>query len=98
MSKPTSRLFVGLRLPKRLMLQFGIYVAKLQSASGLQDVRWTPVRDLHITLKFIGDVPREKVRELARAMNSAGGDLGLCNQGHGSIAFDRLIALPVRRP
>lgn len=94
----TLRMFVGVRLPQRLMSPFGLYVKSLQSRRGLESARWTPVRNLHITLKFIGDVPREKVRELARGISTFAGDLGLCNQGHGRIAFEQVIALPQRRP
>ena len=98
MSEVTLRLFVGVRLPERLKPAFGVYVKKLQSAPGLADVRWTAIANLHITLKFIGDVARGKIRELAHEINAISGDLALCNQGHGSIAFDRVIALPIRGP
>ncbi len=44
------RLFVGIALPEDIRFQLSLL------CSGLPNVRWAPPENLHITLRFIGDV------------------------------------------
>lgn len=59
------RLFVGLDLPyemrRNLELLFHLLKPKAQ-------IQWSPVANLHVTTKFIGEVPEERLEELKTAL------------------------------
>ncbi len=52
------RLFVALDLPWSLREQLS------GLALGLSGVRWVPPENYHITLRFIGEVPRHTAEEI----------------------------------
>lgn len=43
----------------------------LDGCAGLSGVRWTPPRNLHLTLRFLGEQPREALPELVDALRGA---------------------------
>jgi 2'-5' RNA ligase len=45
--------------------------AALRTAAGAADVRWTPVDQLHVTLKFLGEVAAERLAEIEKATAAA---------------------------
>ncbi|HWA86619.1 MAG TPA: RNA 2',3'-cyclic phosphodiesterase [Opitutus sp.] len=54
----TERLFIALPLPESVrMLVAGLAVPA-------RDLRWTPPEQLHLTLRFLGDTPAEKIDPL----------------------------------
>src|SRR6185437_9186548 len=59
------RLFTGISLPDEVSERLGAVIAELQ-----REVRanWSPVANLHITLKFIGPWPDERLDELKREL------------------------------
>jgi 2'-5' RNA ligase len=61
------RLFTGISLPDEVSERLGAVIAELQ-----RDVRanWSPVPNLHITLKFIGSWPDERLDELKRGLQA----------------------------
>ncbi len=67
----TVRTFIAIELDPAVLAQ----VSKLQSR--LKDdvppgfVRWVRPGGIHLTLKFLGDVPPEKVDDIARALRTA---------------------------
>ena len=56
------RLFVGLDLPER------IKTALLASMGGVADARWQTAAQLHLTLRFIGDVDRHTAADIVAAL------------------------------
>ncbi len=52
------RLFVGLEIPP----QARVRLATLQN--GIPDVRWVPPDNLHLTLRFIGDIEEPRLQDL----------------------------------
>lgn len=56
------------------------------------DVRWVPARNVHLTLKFLGDVPEEKVDEIGSVLEeiSAGyGPFEVEPSGFGAFPSER---------
>lgn len=56
------RLFVGLDLPE------SIKTALLASMGGVANARWQTVEQLHLTLRFIGEVDRHTAADIAAAL------------------------------
>ena len=55
------RLFVGLDLPEVVVTSLERFVAPLRSRASIQ---WSPLANLHVTTKFIGEWPEERLEEL----------------------------------
>lgn len=58
----TQRLFVGLDLPEAVRHDLSTLMRKLEG------VRWTPVGNLHLTLRFLGDVDSETGARMQEAL------------------------------
>lgn len=58
-----KRLFIGLALSETLSSQFHDMVKKLRISADKREleIKWSPQKNLHLTLKFIGDVDEEKI-------------------------------------
>lgn len=56
--RATERLFLAVSLPPAVRAAVGAL------ARPLPGVTWTPSEQLHVTLRFLGDVPREKIDAL----------------------------------
>ena len=63
------RLFVAVNLPEELRRTIHEATAPLRAA-GVR-VRWVDTSAMHITLKFLGEVPAERVTEVERALERA---------------------------
>lgn len=63
------RLFIAVPLPPLLKEEIGKVLDRLRQGAG--GVRWVRAENVHITLKFLGNVPGERVREVAQAMRRA---------------------------
>jgi 2'-5' RNA ligase len=59
------RLFTGLSIPDNVAAALGSVLAELRKTAKL---RWSPVENLHITSKFIGEWPEERLPELQHAL------------------------------
>ena len=59
------RLFCGIDLPGGIIDSLGTLTKKLRPAVR---INWSPVENLHITTKFIGDWPPERLEELKQAL------------------------------
>jgi 2'-5' RNA ligase len=69
------RLFAALELPAPLRAALESAQASFKAAAPSRSVRWVAPENIHLTIKFYGDVPAERVPELeaglARAAASA---------------------------
>jgi 2'-5' RNA ligase len=61
------RLFTGIDLPEDVRERLERLLMHLRPAAHL---KWSPVYNLHVTLKFIGEWPEEKLPDLQKALRS----------------------------
>ena len=59
------RLFVGLDLPYEMRRNLELL---LHLVKPLARIQWSPVANLHLTTKFIGDFPEARLEELKYAL------------------------------
>ena len=59
------RLFVGIAIPQDVLERVRAFVDSLRSRA---DLKWAPIDDLHITTKFIGEQPPERIATIERAL------------------------------
>jgi 2'-5' RNA ligase len=64
------RLFTGLDLPPEVTAGLERLLRRLKPTARIQ---WSPPGNLHITTKFIGEWPEERVEELRAALGAIGG-------------------------
>ncbi|MCI0714591.1 MAG: RNA 2',3'-cyclic phosphodiesterase [Chloroflexi bacterium] len=69
------RLFIALELNPAVQSALETPLQTLQSIPGSKAVRWTPLKNIHLTLKFLGDTPDTQVDEIQAAIESAGEDI-----------------------
>ena len=60
------RLFTGISLPEAFLYRVASLLGPLRL---LADIRWSPASNLHITTKFIGEWPGDRLSELAAALS-----------------------------
>ncbi len=77
------RLFVALDLP--LAMREALVAAARAIGSSLPGVRRGQAGTLHLTLKFLGDTPEERVPEVVAALRSALGSLSASRFGVGGM-------------
>lgn len=63
------RCFVAVGLPDDLREEIGAFLER--EAVRVGGVRWVAREQLHLTLKFLGDTPPERVPEIGRALDAA---------------------------
>lgn len=61
------RLFTGIELPEEMREKLERLLTCLRPAAHL---KWSPVYNLHLTVKFIGEWPQEKLPQLETALRS----------------------------
>ena len=59
------RLFVGIDIPEHITTNLGALLTELRPAANL---RWSPPSNFHITTKFIGEWPDERLDEMKAAL------------------------------
>lgn len=57
------RLFVGIQIPAELRQRMAMLATPIDGA------RWVPEENLHITVRFIGDIPEDVAEDLAAALH-----------------------------
>lgn len=66
------RLFIAIFLPEEIKARLAEAQRALQRRTPEGVVRWTPLEKVHLTLRFLGDVPEESVPAIIEAMRRAG--------------------------
>lgn len=96
------RLFVGIGLPPECRRAIAAAVAPLRS--GRTPVSWTPEGNLHVTLKFLGEVPPENADGVVRCLDASSRSVGpfdMAVEGAGafpSLRAARVLWVGVREP
>ena len=62
------RCFVALDLPADLRARIAALTERIRSAAPRADVRWSGIETLHVTLKFLGEVPEARVAAVGDAL------------------------------
>ncbi|MGI8991141.1 MAG: RNA 2',3'-cyclic phosphodiesterase [Bryobacteraceae bacterium] len=62
------RLFTGIEIPPEILADIDHVVQRLKPSAHIQ---WIPIGNLHITTKFIGEWPEEKLPELTDTLKAA---------------------------
>lgn len=65
------RLFIALELPGEVLAAIARAQDSLKRAIPEQAVRWVRPEAIHLTLKFLGDVPREQMAAVQEGLSSA---------------------------
>jgi 2'-5' RNA ligase len=76
------RLFTGIDLPAEVVRNLESLLDRLRPAAR---VKWSPLANLHITTRFIGEWPAERLPELAAALAALPGLLPGLLPGDGAI-------------
>jgi 2'-5' RNA ligase len=63
------RTFIAIELPESVEIQLGSLIADLQAPG--DGVRWVRPENIHLTLKFLGDVPSDKIPLVAEGVEEA---------------------------
>lgn len=64
--KKTLRTFIAVEITQAIRRKAGELIAALAETSA--DVKWVEPHNLHLTLKFLGDVPQQEIVEVCQAM------------------------------
>ncbi len=78
------RTFIALELPQNVLSFLESLQSKLKR-DGV-DIRWVQPQNIHLTLKFLGDIPFQKCSEIEMALEEAGqrsAPMALCVKGLG---------------
>jgi 2'-5' RNA ligase len=91
----TMRLFTGLDLPAHVAAAIGKLLETLRPMARL---RWTPVENLHVTTKFIGEWPEARLDEMKRALSAVPGRVPIAVAIRGLEMKPRLFWANVHAP
>ncbi len=67
------RVFIAVELPKKIQEEIALCAANLKSAGA--DVKWVETANLHLTLKFLGEINEPQVGRIKEALAQAMVDL-----------------------
>jgi 2'-5' RNA ligase len=66
------RLFTAIDLPEEVRAHLARAAETLRQHPSLKELSWTKPENLHITLKFLGDIPDDRVPSLTSALQRLG--------------------------
>lgn len=69
--EPTLRAFIAIALSDEVLQALAAVQEQLKTQMPAGAVRWVRPEGIHLTLKFLGDIPRSQVDAVAQAMASA---------------------------
>jgi 2'-5' RNA ligase len=79
------RLFVGVWLSEAMLEEVANYIKLVrQNCSGF---KWTSPQNLHFTMKFLGEIPENRLKELSQALRSAAAENETFSLRLGSTGF-----------
>lgn len=66
----TQRLFVAIEIPRKLKREFHTLAGSFRP-NEYERVRWITEDAMHLTLKFLGDIPTDKIVDIKNGLNTA---------------------------
>ena len=96
MQEPTERLrlFIAVRLPEAVKRRIEHAQRQLRGAVGETAVRWTPPEQLHLTLRFMGNVDAAKLEDLQAGLVQSCATTGPLRLQARGIGFFPVRGLP----
>ncbi|HEY9077966.1 MAG TPA: RNA 2',3'-cyclic phosphodiesterase [Anaerolineaceae bacterium] len=64
------RTFIAIELPEDIRARLGELIRQMIPASG-RAVKWVDPKSIHLTIKFLGDTPAEKIQTIIQALQSS---------------------------
>lgn len=61
------RSFIAIEVPQKVQTAIFKMTSNLQQVYPIPIVRWVPEENIHLTLKFLGDIPAQKLERLAQS-------------------------------
>jgi 2'-5' RNA ligase len=65
---PVIRAFIAIQLPNSIQQQLDEIARNIQGLVNLKAVRWVPAKNIHLTLKFLGDVSSTNIDLLTKVL------------------------------
>lgn len=62
------RTFIAIELPKEIKNKLGVFQGQLKSSGA--DVKWVEPQNIHLTLKFLGEVEEKKIGEINKIIKA----------------------------
>jgi len=81
------RTFVAVDVPREIKMELDGLVSKLREAA--PDIRWVRAANLHLTLRFLGEIPKDSVADLAAELTK-----NLCGFGPFEISLAGIGGFP----
>ncbi len=72
--KSTVRTFVAVEISAAIREKAGQLIDKLRASPA--DVKWVDTNNMHLTLKFLGDVPAREIVDVCRAVEQGAAEVG----------------------
>jgi 2'-5' RNA ligase len=88
------RTFVAIELNDQIRAKLGETQALLKGKGIADQVRWVRPEAIHITLKFLGNVPVDRVNEIAVAIRQASEGIGPFSLGFGGLGCFPSVGRP----
>ena len=67
---PVIRAFIAIQLPVFIQQQLDELARRIQGLVKIKAVRWVPAKNIHLTLKFLGDVSPNNIDLLTKVLNN----------------------------
>lgn len=74
----TIRAFIAIPLPAPLLEKMAALQRQLEKQIAPRSVRWVHTEGIHLTLKFLGDTPAEKLPEIKQALAAVARNAPAC--------------------
>ena len=64
------RAFVAIEMPQAVAAGLREVITELRPRFEALPLRWVPVENIHLTLKFLGDIPEERISPISEALHA----------------------------
>ena len=68
MAEDIARIFIAIELPVDVVRGLDGTISLLRERVETPDIKWVTAGNIHVTLKFLGDVPRARIDEIGRSL------------------------------
>jgi 2'-5' RNA ligase len=68
MAESMMRTFIAIELPDNVKRGLGKTITTCKEQVASRSVKWVAVDSIHVTLKFLGDVPASRIEDIRRAL------------------------------